>query len=283
MIGSALTKALTEAGHHIKILTRNPRQENHVKWNPDKRQIDLEGIKDTQVIINLCGASIADKRWTSSRKKELIDSRVKPAVFILELSNDLNDLEHYITVSGINCYGFKERAEPYSEEDAYGTDFTSQLVKKWEEPAKQFPANIRSTVLRLAIVLTDKGGALPKMVKPFNMGVGSGFGSGKQIMSWVTLDELMRVFDHIISRRVAGTYNVCQGNPTNLQFMKALGKHLNKKLLPVNVPAATFKIIFGQMSEILLQGVPASNQKLIDSGFTFKTDSLSEALRPLDL
>lgn len=283
LIGRALEAYLTEKGYDVYILSRSPKAENHIKWDPSKKEIDLNRISDTQAIINLCGSGIADSRWTDSRKKELEESRVEPAKFLAELTPNMKELSMYISASGITCFGFKDIGRPYTEEDAYGSDYTSQLVKKWEETLDFFPQNIRTSALRFGIVLSGQGGAIPRIAKPIKMGVGSAVGSGKQVVQWLDITEIPRIIDHFLSNQLNGTFNVVQGNTTNQELTKSLATKLHRWVLPVNVPSFVMKTLFGEMAVLLLQGVEASNAKLISTGFAFKTDDLNEVISSLEL
>ncbi len=182
LIGKQLESTLIKDGHEVKILTRSPKKDNHIQWDPYSKLIELDKIADTEAIVNLCGSGIADSKWTAERRKELEDSRVIPAEFLATLSGELEHLKSYITASGITCFGFDDIGRSYIEEDAYGEDYTSQLVKKWEKTLNLFPKNIECTALRFGIVLSDKGGAIPRIAQPIKFGVGAAIGTGKQIV-----------------------------------------------------------------------------------------------------
>lgn len=283
LIGKQLETDLSSYGHEVYILSRSPKNNNHIKWNPVSEEIDLDGISDVQVIINLCGAGIADKRWTPERKKELEDSRIIPALFLAKITPELKDLQTYISASGITCFGFENIGRPYTEEDPYGEDYTSQLVKKWEETLQYFPESVNTVALRFGIVLSGEGGAIPRMVQPIKMGAGSALGSGDQIVQWLELSEISKVIEHILSNNLKGIYNVVQGNVTNGEFAKVLAKKLHKWVLPMNVPAFVMKALYGELSVVLLKGVEASSNKLEASGFSFGSKSLEQAISKLKL
>lgn len=283
LIGRQLEKDLTVTGHQVFILTRSPRKENHIKWDPYNKQIELEKILNVEAIVNLCGSGIADSRWTPQRRRELQDSRVIPAQFLAELCSELKKLTSYITASGITCFGFDDIGRSYTEEDAYGTDYTSQLVKKWEETLLLFPENVNCTAVRFGIVLSNDGGAIPRISSPVKLGLGAALGTGKQIVQWLDIKEIPRVIDHILTNRLGGIYNVVQGNATNKELTKSIAKSMNRWVLPINVPSFLMKAIFGEMSVLILQGVQASNQKLLLTGFSFKSESLDEVIGSLDL
>lgn len=283
LIGKQLEKDLTNRGYQVFILTRSPKNSNHVNWDPYGKKVDLDKVREAEVIINLCGSGIADSRWTEERKKELEDSRIQPAEFLAELCTEMPNLHSYIAASGITCFGFKDIGREYTEEDPYGLDYTSQLVKRWEETLLQFPEHIKTTALRFGIVLSDQGGAIPRIAKPIKLGVGSAIGSGNQTVQWLDIEEISRVVDHILSNGLRGTYNVVQGNTTNAILTKSIAKTLNKWVLPFNVPSFVMKTLYGEMAVLLLEGVKASNEKLCSTGFAFKTADLDTVIDQLNL
>lgn len=283
LIGKQLEIALRNCGHEVLILTRSPKKNNHIQWNPYNKYIELDKITDVEAIINLCGSGIADSRWTAKRRKELEDSRILPAVYLAELTSVLKQLKFYITASGITCFGFNDIGRLYTEDDVFGKDYTSQLVKKWEDTLNLFPKNIQCSALRFGIVLSDQGGAIPRISQPIKFGAGAALGSGKQIVQWLDIDEIPNIVEHFLSNSLEGTFNVLQGNVTNKELTKSIAKRMKRWVLPINVPSIVMKAIFGEMSVLLLEGVPASNKKLLSSGFTFQTEDLGAVIAKLNL
>ena len=283
LIGKQLEIALSNCGHEVLILTRSPKKNNHIQWNPYNKDIELDKITDVEAIINLCGSGIADSRWTAKRRKELEDSRILPAVYLAELTSVLKQLKFYITASGITCFGFNDIGRLYTEDDVFGKDYTSQLVKKWEDTLNLFPKNIQCSALRFGIVLSDQGGAIPRLSQPIKFGAGAALGSGKQIVQWLDIDEIPNIVEHFLSNSLEGTFNVLQGNVTNKELTKSIAKRMKRWVLPINVPSIVMKAIFGEMSVLLLEGVPASNKKLLSSGFTFQTEDLGAVIAKLNL
>lgn len=283
LIGKQLEIALSNCGHEVLILTRSPKKNNHIQWNPYNKYIELDKITDVEAIINLCGSGIADSRWTAKRRKELEDSRILPAVYLAELTSVLKQLKFYITASGITCFGFNDIGRLYTEDDVFGKDYTSQLVKKWEDTLNLFPKNIQCSALRFGIVLSDQGGAIPRISQPIKFGAGAALGSGKQIVQWLDIDEIPNIIEHVLNNSLQGTFNVLQGNITNKELTKSIARRMKRWVLPINVPSFVMKAIFGEMSVLLLEGVPASNQKLLSSGFTFQTEDLYTVIAKLKL
>lgn len=281
LVGKELSSFLKSKGYTIKILTRkqsNPLKKQY-QWDVKNKTIDPEALEGVGCVINLVGAGIADKKWTAERKKELVSSRVEPAKFLAEVLKDHKAVTQYISASGINCYGYNDDQKVYRETDAYGNDFLSQVVQQWEQAADLMPPHIKVAKLRISVVLTNKGGALPKIAKPINMYAGAALGSGKQWMPWIAMHDLCRLFEHITSNDLEGTYNALSGAVTNKEFTKQLAKFLNKPLWLPNVPAFFLKIILGEMSSVVLEGLNASNKKILDTGFEFKYDELIAAFK----
>lgn len=279
LIGKKLTGKLTNEGHKVKILTRNPRNENHVKWSPDDKQIDVDALHDVTVLINLLGENIGEKKWSSQRKKELFDSRVKTTEFLFESLSSLPNLKNYIGSSGINCY--EQNDVPHFETDGFGSYFLAELVKAWENAHLKFEKNQKVCILRISTVLTENGGALDKMKLPVKLGVGSALGSGKQQLPWIHIDDLCDLFAFAVKNELSGTYNALASYETNYNFMKTLAKTMNKPFFFPAVPGFVLKIMLGEMSALVLDSMSASNQKVKNAGFSFKFPKLELALKDL--
>ena len=281
LIGKRLTTHLESTGNAVFILTRKPTAANHIYWNPSKKEIDTTRLGTITHLINLCGASLAGKRWSNAYKKELLDSRVEPAKFLLENVQNFQKLSHYITASGINCYPLNQ-PKVYTESDSFGTDFVSQLVKQWEETADLFSPHCIVSKIRISPVLDNQGGALQEIMKPIRVGFGAVLGSGKQAMPWIHYEDLARIFDFVIEKQLAGAYNALAATSINKVFTEVCAKSINKKIWLPNLPAFMVKLLFGEMSMLLLEGVQASHEKLSKAGFTFQHTDLKEAISSLN-
>lgn len=277
-IGKNLEQLLADRGYTVKILTRNPSKENHILWNPDEQTIDASECKDVQVLVNLCGEGLDKKRWTKKQRKILIDSRVEAAKTLYGLRSAFPSLEHYISASGITAYGFDEGINEHSETDNYGRDFLSRLVEEWERSADLFKETAVVSKLRIAVVFEWEKGTLKKMSAPIKFGFGSPLGSGKQQISWVHISDLVRIIEFVIATRSEGTYNTNAGNISNEELTKAIARTMNKRLWMPNVPAFLLKLLLGKMSEMILYGAKASNQKLKQKGFSFSVRSVEDVV-----
>jgi uncharacterized protein (TIGR01777 family) len=281
LIGRKLTKKLSLLGHRVFVLTRHPKETNEYYWNPKTQEINCPVLSEVEILINLSGEGIADKKWTNARKMELQQSRVGTNLFLYSLVEDLPKLQQYICSSGINAYGFKDPNRVYTEEDPFGSDFLSQLVKVWELSADKFQSHCTVTKIRTAVVLDNAGGALTKMMAPTKMGIGSALGSGDQSVPWIHIDDLVDIFIHVMDHKLAGSFNALADACSNKELMRSLAKTLGKPFWFPNVPAFMMRFLYGEMALMLLYGVKASNTKLLSSGFVFQFSDLTRALKDL--
>jgi uncharacterized protein (TIGR01777 family) len=277
-IGTRLSKYLSDQGHTVFILSRKPKKRDQIYWNAQSKKIEGKHLNKIEIIINLAGAGIADQRWSKKRKEEIINSRVDTVNFLHLSTANFPKLEHFISVSGIDCYGFSNEQKVFTEEDTFGTNFISDVVKKWEETCKKFETKYKTTILRLPIVLDAKKGAMPKMASPIKKWVGAPIGSGNQPMNWVHIDDLTAIFSHVIEKDITGTYNVIAGTNSNKEFTQTLAKILKKPLFLPNIPSFAMKLIFGELSELLLNGNYISGEKLKETGFIYQFSNLEKAL-----
>jgi len=278
LIGKQLVNLLRKSNYQVNVLSRNPKLEGEFFWDPREGKIDEKAIVDASVFVNLSGAGIAEEKWTVQRKLYLQQSRVGTNVFLYSIREKMPKLEHFICASGINAYGFKDDAKNYSESDPYGSDFVSQLVKVWELSAEQFKTDVKVATVRTAIVLDGGGGALQKMVPIVKKGLASPLGSGSQMMPWIHVDDLVNIYLHIIQNKLEGPYNALSGSVTNAVFTKTLAKVLKKPYWVPKVPAFVMRLMYGEMSIILLNGVKASHEKISNTGFQFQFENLEDAL-----
>jgi len=280
-LGRNIEKELTLKGYKVLILTRKPSKENHIFWNPSENKIDTEKLSEVEIIINLAGENIGEKKWSNERIKALFLSRINPAVVLYENRTSFPKLKQYISASGVNCYGYDPLTKIYEENDVYGTDTLSQIVEKWEEAADLFLDKYIVTKMRTAVVLDAKEGAFQKIAQPIKMGIGSPLGSGEQYISWVYIDDLVASYVFAIENKIEGTYNIVGGNDSNKTFGKTLAKKLKKGFWFPKVPAFVLKFILGKMSVLVLKGVQVSNKKITEKGFQFQFDSLDKVFDKL--
>ena len=287
LLGSALRTALTGRGMELLQLVRRPAlNPNELQWNPG----DLSPVQETgplenmDAAIHLSGANVAAHRWTKAYRREMRDSRlVSTAAMARMLAGLQRPPRSLLVASAVGIYGDRGD-ELLNEDSAPGSGFLAELTREWEasaEPARQ--AGIRVVHLRFAVVLTPEAGALAKLLPVFRLGLGGRIGTGKQWMSWITLDDTIRAMLFTLDTpRLAGPVNVTSPQPlTNAQFTGALGSALGRPaVLPV--PAFALRLALGQMAdEALLSSARVVPAKLLEAGFRFGQPDVGNALRSL--
>lgn len=282
LIGKALTQFLSCGGHEVLPLVRRGPREGEIFWDPQKGEADRVALEGLDVVIHLAGESIASGRWNPKRKEAIRQSREQGTGFLAET---LAQLKHppktLLCSSAIGFYGDRGEEE-LNEKSAPGQGFLTDTCLAWEaacEPAKK--AGIRVVNVRTGIVLSPLGGALAQMLPPFLMGGGGIIGSGKQWMSWISLEDLVGIFHYALQEKsLEGPVNATAPIPvTNRDFTKVLGKVLKRPTL-FPLPGFVVKTIFGEMGEaLLLEGQKVVPQKLLQAGFRFFHEDLESALR----
>jgi uncharacterized protein (TIGR01777 family) len=290
LIGSALSELCLQENHTIHYLTtrKGKIEASDTKkgfyWNPSEGEIDETCFEGVEAIVNLSGANIA-KRWTKVYKEEIMNSRIDTANILFKSLRNMKNhtVKHYISASGTAIYP-SSYAENYTEEtENEATDFLGSVVKQWELHANQFKSlNIPVTILRTGLVFSAKGGALIEIVKPVKYGVGAALGSGKQWQSWIHIDDITRMYVHVITQNIAGVYNGVGPNPTtNKLLTKEIAAVLGKPFFLPNVPKFMMKLVLGEMSTLLFSSQQVSAEKIENTGFEFKFGELTKALENL--
>ena len=275
MIGSFLSEKLISKGHQVHILSRHPQansQPPQFWWDLKTENVDPNAYTGVEAIVNLSGAGVADKRWTEVYKKQILESRTKSAQILLKNIPSNSHIHTYVSASGVAAYGIDTGDKWMSEESPYDSDYLAQVVKSWEtEALKAEEKGIRTVCLRTAVVLSGKGGALPKMALPIKLFLGSPFGTGNQYFPWIDIEDLTCLYTLAIeSPSMRGIYNAAAPNPvTNREFTESLALHLHRPLWIPNVPAWALKIAVGEMASTLVGGNKVSSQKALDTGFVF--------------
>lgn len=284
LLGRKLVSALQKAGKDVRILSRSPQGSSEYLWDLAHDYIDPTALEGIEAIIHLAGASVGEGRWTKKRKQVLIDSRVKSTFLLLTASKDSQQLKTFISASAIGYYGQQNSEHIFQEEDSPGNDFLGKLCQQWEAASSAFEERgIRNVQLRTGIVLSETGGALPKMIKSFRMKMGALLGNGKQYMPWIHIDDMVQVYiEALENHSFQGAYNtVAPEHHSNATFTRNLADTLHLPLWPIPVPAFVLKLWFGEQSCILLQGSRVSSQKLQALNFNFQYPTLDLALQSL--
>jgi uncharacterized protein (TIGR01777 family) len=283
LIGKALQKSFAEKGYEMLLATRKkPEKSNEIQWDTEKgfADGDLPQIENLDAIIHLAGENIAG-RWTDEKKRRLMDSRVLGTRNIVETIYKLaNKPKVLINASATGIYGDRDD-EIMTEESAAGDTFLAEIGKNWEAEAvvaENF--GVRLVLLRTGIVLAKDGGALAQMLTPFKFGLGGTIGSGKQWMSWIALEDVVRIVNFALeNENLNGAINVVAPNPaTNKDFTDALGSVVHRPtFLPL--PAFAVNLAFGEMGDaLLLDSTRVLPKKLEEAGFKFDFPDLKTAL-----
>lgn len=280
LIGTGLAAHLRNTGYEVWILTRKPSdpEQFFLNWNPLEGTIDPAAIENTSVLINLCGAELAAKRWTKSRIKELYDSRVGTTHLLFKSFQGSAALKHYVSASGAVAYGFDHPGKTYSENDPFGNDIISDITREWEKAADVFDGTCIVSKVRISVVLSEKGGALQKLANPVKKGFGAVLGSGEQAIPWIYSEDLYRMFEFVIANNLRGAYHAAAGNTTNKELTNLIAKTLKKRLLPA-IPGLVVRIVFGKMAWMLLYGNQVDNTKIQSEGFSFKDGNLNSTIQ----
>lgn len=283
LVGSALEPLLKTLGHNVYILTRKPVAENHIKWNPQKGEIDQDKLVGFDAVINLAGRNVAAP-WTKKVKRELTDSRLNSTELLVKTFSEMEEKpEVFINASGSSIYPLHDGKE-YDESGPMGEGFLPNLAQIWEQKTEPLDdAGIRRVILRIGIVLSPAGGAMQKMMLPFQMGLGGPFGKGDQYMSWIAIDDLIDIIAFAIEdKRYAGVINAVSPQPvTNKVFSKTLAKVIHRPCF-MKVPAFLLKAIPGGIGkEVFLASNRVIPQKLLELDYKFRYDDLEHAFSHL--
>jgi len=279
LVGTALSELLTSQGYQVGRLLRSDQAEQPY-WDIKQHYLALKDFENPDVIIHLAGENIGDGRWTKHKKKKLIESRTLSTQLLVEhFKKVLPAPKLFICASAIGFYG-NRGDQKLDENSAAGADFVSQLALDWEESSQGIKeAGTRLVNLRTGIVISEKGGALAKMLPAFKLGLGGKIGSGEQIMSWIDINDMIRAILFIIeNENLQGPVNLVSPNPvTNQIFSQLLAKQLNRPCL-FPLPEMLVKLLFAEMGkELLLSSTRVTPKKLLDAGFLFKYAKLEES------
>ncbi|MFW5759732.1 MAG: TIGR01777 family oxidoreductase [Cyclobacteriaceae bacterium] len=284
LIGSRLTEMLIEKGYEVAHLSRSKTGAKDIKtyrWDIKKQIIEDGAVENARAIVHLAGASVAGKRWTDDYKEIILKSRTDSSYLLYQrLQTTNHNLEAFIASSAIGYYG--DAGDKICTEDSpSGEDFLAYVTREWEAKVQLVDKmGVRRVQLRTGVVLSEKEGALPKIMQPIKLGVGAPLGSGKQFMSWIHLDDLCNMYIRAIEDTdMKGIYNAVSPNPvTNRDFTRIAARVAKKPFFMPSVPVFALKLALGEMAATVLAGQIVSSKKIEMTGFKFQFPRLGDAL-----
>jgi len=288
LIGRALSASLVDDGHEVIVLSRRPERASGL---PDGVRVEgwdahtAEGwgtlVSGAGAIVNLAGENIAAGRWTASRKRRILESRVNAGKAVVEAVESATRKPGVVVqASGVGYYG-SCGDEEVTEETPAGDDFLAQLAVAWEASSAGVEAwGVRRAIARTGVVLSMQGGALPRMLLPFRLFLGGRLGSGRQWFPWIHVADEVDVIRFLIDNESAGgPFNLTAPNPvTNAEFSRTVGRQLRRPAF-MPIPAFVLRLLFGEMATALLDGQRATPQRLLQLGFTFRFPQAHSALQ----
>jgi uncharacterized protein len=292
LAGTALTGLLVQKGYKVIIMSRSKKAASpespavsYALWDVAAQTIDVTAVQQADFIVHLAGAGVMDKRWTAAYKKEIVDSRTRSSELIVNtLTNNPNKVKAVISASAIGIYGpDKEPVIPFVEDTPADSSFLGETCRLWE--ASIDPVNAlgkRLVKLRIGIVLSRKGGALAEFEKPLRLGVAAILGSGRQIISWLHIDDLCGMILYAIENEgLSGTYNAVAPAPvSNKELTLTLAKQLKGRFyIPVHVPAFVLKLMLGPGSIEILKSTTVDCKKIQSAGYRFGYSTIKDALQ----
>ena len=300
LVGTAIKNLLLQKGYEVVLLSRSTiSKEGHAHWDINAGTIDATAIASTDYIIHLAGAGVADKRWSTARKQEILDSRTKSSALLVKaLEETPNKVKAVISASAIGWYGPDKNsgdnhlvAQGFVETDPSYPDFLGTTCAAWEASIAPVATNSnglhkRLVCLRTGIVLSKHGGALKEFLKPLAVRMAAVLGNGKQMISWIDVRDLAKMFVYAIEHEnLSGSYNAVAPSPvSNKTLTQTLARVLYGNFyITTYVPSFVLKIMLGEMSIEVLKSTTVSAQKIQDAGFVFDYPEIAKSLSSLDL
>ncbi|MDH3259938.1 MAG: TIGR01777 family oxidoreductase [Acidimicrobiia bacterium] len=283
LIGTALVPYLRARGDRVVVLVRRPtRIDDEIRWGPATGDLPEGTVDGVDVVVNLSGAGVGDKRWSEKRKKLLVDSRVDPTGLLARaIATSSNPPSAFLSISPLGIYGQDRGDELLDESAGFGTDFLARLAAQWEQAADPATAAARVVLCRTGMVLSNKGPLMAKFLPLFKAGLGGKLGSGNQWMSWISIDDEIAALAHLMDSSLSGPVNLVAPNPvTNAEFTKVLARVLSRPALFI-IPRFALVIRLGQeMADgMALVSHRARSDLLTSDGFEFSYPDLESALR----
>jgi uncharacterized protein (TIGR01777 family) len=283
LIGRRLLKVLAKDGHALTVLSRHagtnlPPGVRLSVWDAARGEPSADGLRDADAVVHLAGAPVA-QRWNAQVKQEIRDSRVAGTRNLVQGLSKLSRKPPVLICASATGYYGSRGDEVLAESSTPGSDFLAEVCMAWEKEAQAAEAlGMRVVRVRTGIVLDARGGALPRMLPPFKMGVGGKLGSGKHWMSWIHLDDLAALFHFALANPVSGAVNGVSPNPvTNADFTRTLAAAVHRPAI-FPMPAFALRLLFGEMGGILLASQRVAPKATESAGFKFRFPELAPAL-----
>ena len=283
-IGTALEKYLLEKGNSVKrLVRRGESNDSEIFWDPKNNKLDPKRLTGIDAVVNLAGVGIGDKKWSQKRMDQILQSRIKATELLSETLSGLksdNGPAVLINASAIGYYGSTGTTR-ITEETKQGEGFLALVCSEWEKSTREAEkAGIRVAHARTGVVLSSSGGLLKRLLPLFKLGIGGQIGSGKQMMSWISLRDEVSAISWMLEKEIEGAVNLVSPEPvSNLEFTKTLGTLLKRPTI-LKVPTAALNLLYGKqlVEELMLSSQSVFPKKLLDNNFSFLDASLKDAL-----
>jgi uncharacterized protein (TIGR01777 family) len=288
LIGTQLCSHLLSKGHSLHILTtRTPWQTDEAQtrvfqWSPQNMQIDYRALEGVDAIINLAGSKI-NQRWTTNNKRSILNSRIKSTRLLFDAVKQSKQKPHLINASAIGIYA-SDFQNQYTEADTnFSNEFDGDVVRQWEGEAKQFETlSCKTTILRIGLVLSNKGGAFVPLSLPTRWGFGAWFGNGQQWQSWIHIDDLVGVIDYCLQNQLEGCVNATAPNPVRQRdLIQTIAKKVGAPQFLPGIPKIFMSIALGEMHKLVYDSIYAKPERLLESRYPYQFPELSACVADL--
>ncbi len=296
LIGKALSAMLVRKGYKVIILSRQPDKNeqsarvSYLHWDLNDDKINEDALLKADYIIHLAGANVAGKRWTKEYKKEIVESRTTSSTLLVKaIAKIPNKVKAVISASAIGWYGNAQnfrQGEGFKEDAPAANDFLGQVCNQWEQSIKPVElSGKRLVILRTGVVLSNHGGALSKFIKPLKFRTAAILSSGNQIISWIHIEDLCRIYIYAMENNISGIFNAVAPEPVSNKRLTLELARLVKggSYIPVHIPSFILRMMLGEMSVEILKSATISADKIKREGFDFLYPDVEEALEDLIL
>lgn len=288
LIGTQLCSHLLSKGHSLHILTtRTPWQTDDAQtrvfqWSPQNIQIDQRALKGVDAIINLAGAKI-NQRWTTKNKRSILNSRIQSTKLLFDAVKQTKQKPHLINASAIGIYPSDVQRQYTESDTVFSKDFDGEVVRQWEEETKQFEKmSCKTTLLRIGLVFSNKGGAFVPLSLPTRWGLGAWFGNGQQWQSWIHIDDLVGVIDYCLQNQLEGCINATAPSPVRQRdLIQSIAKAAGAPQFLPGIPKFLMSISLGKMHKLVYDSIYAKPERLLDSRYPYQFPELSACVADL--